>query len=55
VLGDIGETEIADEQGVNQDSGSEGDQSPDGVNRTLAADQKKGLVLKAATTEAAAA
>ena len=47
VRGDIGETEIAGQQAVDQDAGRQVDQSPHRVNGALPADHQKRLALDA--------
>jgi len=48
MLGDVGETEIAGDQAVDQDAGSQGHEDPDGVNRPFAADNQERLAFQAA-------
>ena len=48
MLGHIGETEVARDQGIDQDAGADGNERPNAVYRALAANYQKWLTLDAA-------
>src|ERR1019366_8157429 len=48
MLGNIGETEVARDETVDQDAGADRDERPNGVDRALAANYQKGLAPETA-------
>ncbi len=52
VAGDVGEAEVAGEEGVDQDAGGQGDEKPYGVDRASGAEDEEGADFSLPTTEA---